>query len=246
MKKIALPKIDQSKDTSVSLHKNKKMTAAVWSSVILLFVIFTFFILYAMTPIYDYFGDIAGAFIVQAVKIITHVIPAVLLARTFQNDLYFGFKESFTTKPPKKDLFLAFGVCLTFIILYILYVPLRYGYSYHWNPALMTIPDIISLAFVGVTEEFFFRLWLFNAILKEDNQFTAALVCSVLFLVIHFPAWSLDGSLMDSFRHMTFFWIFILGFLYTWSYLKTKNIFVPIIIHTIANFLINTSYNLPN
>lgn len=246
MKKIALPKIDQSKDTSVSLHKNKKLTAAVWSSVVLLFIIWTFFILYVMTPIYDYFGDTTGALMIQVVKIITHTVPAFLLARTFRNDLYFGFKESFVTKPSKKNLFLVFGVTLTFVVLYIFYVPLRYGYSFHWTIAFMTVKEIASLIFVGVTEEFFFRLWLFNALLKKDNQFTAVFVCSVLFFASHIPTWSRSTPLMDYFSNMTFFWIFLLGFLFTWSYLKTKNIFVPIIIHTIANFLINTSYNLPN
>lgn len=96
-----------------------------------------------------------------------------------------------------------------------------------WRPS-----DLIgSFLIVGITEELVFRGWILNALLVKFRTWVALLINSVLFLLIHFPIWYRTGTFVTSFTSGSAFTVMILGILFGLLFIKSKNIFVPVIFH---------------
>ena len=75
-----------------------------------------------------------------------------------------------------------------------------------------------------IAEEFIFRGLLLNRLIKKTNKWGGILISSLLFAAVHMQAEILIAT-------------FLFGIIASLIYLKTKNLFVPILIHILHNSL---------
>lgn len=104
------------------------------------------------------------------------------------------------------------------------------------------IDDVITVLFVGITEEIVFRGWLLNASVKENDppqkQYIAIGVNALLFLCIHFPIWISKGEFVQSFTGLGFLSILILSVVFSITFIRTKNLVLPITLHMFWDLMI--------
>lgn len=91
--------------------------------------------------------------------------------------------------------------------------------------------SIIIVLFVGITEEMVFRGWLLNVTVSNNKKWLAIIINAIMFLAIHFPKWIYSGQFISSFLNMGFLCIIILSIIFSVTFLKSKNIIVPILLH---------------
>ena len=181
----------------------------------------------------DRFDYLPFEIVTTAIKLLVWTLPAIMLIRRFQDDMWIGLKEMLTTKPQW------FSEALIPIAI-LIGIPLRAWFSYG---TLAIRPDYVpatligAVIFVGITEETVFRGFLLNAMLKKMQLWPAIAVNAVLFTLIHYPIWIHNGyDLMKILSNSI--GIMLLGAIFAFSFVKTKNIFVPIAIHMINNLLV--------
>ena len=184
-------------------------------------------------------SDIASEIIGEAIKLLVWTLPAVLLIRYFQNDMWIGLKEMFTTKP---KWFKDAPIILVLVLIVPILQALVHGGGIAIDPDFNPVRLIGTVFFVGITEEIVFRGFLLNATLKKMKLWSAITLNAVLFYLIHIPIWIYQG------QDITFFiWAIITviaySVLFAYSFIKTKNIFVPIILHMVLNLLSFSLYS---
>lgn len=168
------------------------------------------------------------------IKNLLWTIPAVALIKYFKDDVYISLKEMFSTKVnvlkylPIFIIFTIFNLCNSFILNGKIAISESFG-----------IDDIIIYIFVGLTEELVFRGLLLNVTIREDKKWQAVLINALMFLVIHFPIWIHDGIFITAFTSLSFLFIIILSIIFSWSFIKSKNIFLPIALHMYWNLLVS-------
>lgn len=65
---------------------------------------------------------------------------------------------------------------------------------------------------------------------------------AVMFLVIHFPIWIQEGVFISNFTSFGFLCILILSIVFSCTFLKSKNILVPVALHMYWDFLVFMFY----
>lgn len=180
----------------------------------------------------------AGPQIVKTViiKNLVWVLPAALLVHHYKDDVCIGLKEMFTTKVKLIRYLPVFAV-------FVIY-PLVCEYVHNGPLTLDSefgIDDIIAFSFVGITEEMVFRGWLLNATVGKDkqHQWKAILLNSIMFVAIHIPTWTIHGELSFAFLHFGFVGIMILSIIFSLTFLKSRNILIPVALHMIWDFLVD-------
>jgi len=180
-----------------------------------------------LSPLSNITSEIIG----EAIKLLVWTLPAILLIRHYKNDMSIGLMEMFTTKPKWfKDA----------PILLLVFIPILQALVTHgtiaidpnFNPTRL----IGAVIFVGITEELVFRGFLLNAFLKRLEMKRAIALNEVLFVLIHYPIWIYQGLELSVFP-ISSLSVFIFGVLFSYSFIKTRNIFVPITLHMITNLL---------
>jgi len=164
-------------------------------------------------------------------KLLVWTLPAMLLIRHFHDDMWIGLKEMFATKPKWfKDA----------PILLLVFVPVLQAWAAFGglaiHPELTPIRFIGSVVFVGITEEIVFRGFLLNAFLKRMNMHSAIALDAVLFTLIHYPIWIYRGLDLVTIATSSIF-VALLSVFFAYSFIKTRNIFVPIALHMLWNLL---------
>lgn len=168
------------------------------------------------------------------IKNLLWTLPAIALIKYFKDDMYISLKEMISTKVnvlkylPVFIIFTIFLLCNSFVLNGKIAISENFG-----------MDDIIIFIFVGLTEEMVFRGWLLNATIRDDKKWQAVLINSLMFLVIHFPIWIHDGIFITSFTSFGFVTILILSIIFSWSFIKSRNILVPIALHTYWDLLVS-------
>ena len=200
-------------------------------------------IFYTVWSIYEFFGkpvlhdlienEMLLVFIQSGViKNVWWTLPAALLVHHFRSYVNIPLKEMYTNKVnwlkflPVFLFFTAFNLINAFLV----HGKLAIVDSFHTS-------DLIWIAFVGLTEEMVFRGWLLNATLREDKKWLCVTINALMFMAVHFPRWICDGIFIRAFTSFGFIEILILGFIFSWSFIKSKNILVPIALHTYWDIL---------
>lgn len=202
---------------------------------------------YTIWALYEFFGKpvindlipgIVSSEIVKEVVIknLVWILPAALLVHHYKDDVYIGLKEMFTTKVK----------WLHYLPVFLLFVLYPLVSAYHMNGSLSLSSDfgaeqVIDFSFVGITEEMVFRGWLLNAMVGKNkkNQWKAILLNSLMFVAIHIPTWTMQGILGDAFLHFGFVYIIILSIIFSITFLKSRNILIPVALHMIWDFLLD-------
>jgi hypothetical protein len=202
------------------------------------YTIWALFEFFGKPVINDLFPGVISSQIVKevVVKNLVWVLPAALLVHHYKDDVCIGLKEMFTTKVKLLHY-------LPVFLLFVLY-PLGTAYIREGSLSLKSdfgAEEIIAYSVVGITEEMVFRGWLLNAMVgrEKKNPWKAILLNSLLFVAIHFPTWIIHGIFADAFLHFGFVTIVILSVIFSVTFLKSRNILIPVALHMIWDFLLD-------
>ena len=179
------------------------------------------------------FGLVGHELIDASLKISLWTVPSVYLLYKHRSGLFVGIKEMFTTKVNWLKYWPFF---FGFVMVNITGAYFTFGkISVHesFNPLSL----IGSVLFVGITEEMVFRGLLLNATLPKMKQLTAIFLNTVMFLVIHFPIWIAKGIFLDTLSSGRFLIVIALSVIFSMTFIKSKSIFVPIVLHMFWNLL---------
>ena len=206
--------------------------------IIAFYTIWTLFEFLGKPVIDDIFhGEISSQIVKTVIiKNLVWVLPAALLVHHYRDDVCIGLKEMFTSK-------VKWLRYLPVFLLFVLY-PLVTAYLHKGSLTLNSdfgAKEIIMYSFVGITEEMVFRGWLLNAMAGKErqNQWKAILLSSLMFVAIHIPTWTIHGELAGVFLHFGFVQVIILSVIFSVTFLKSRNILVPVALHMIFDFLVD-------
>jgi len=216
---------------------NQKLTALHIS--VYLFIFFAFWAVRELviqpvflSPINPIISELIGA----VIKLLVWTLPAILLIKYFHDDMEIGLREMFTSKLRwSRDYIFAIVIVLLMIARPV-HAWLVHG-EFGLSPELVPIRLIGAVLFVGITEEIVFRGFLFNAFLKKMKIQYAFALDAILFTLIHYPIWIYNGlSNLEIATASISVAILSVGFAY--SFMITRNIFVPIVLHMVWNLSI--------
>lgn len=172
------------------------------------------------------------------IKNLVWTLPAALLIAKYRNACMVSLKDMFVQR--KKD-WLSWLPVFLFFVIYILIGAWRL----HGGIGIVDtfgVDDIVTVIFVGLTEELVFRGWLLNATYKESDsqkrQYIAIGLNALLFLCIHFPIWISTGDFVTNFTSLGFVSILVLSVVFSLAFVKTKNIVIPIALHMFWDLLV--------
>ena len=207
--------------------KNKKNIALI-IYIILFYAVWTLYTFYADGPVGDSIKNAAVEQIVKEgiIKNLVWTLPAMLLVHHFSSDVYIKLKEMFCTKVK----------WLRYLPVFILFTAYVLGSEYLSTGKLEVNKDfgaasIVIVLFVGITEEMVFRGWLLNATVKKEKQWLPIAVNAVLFTLIHFPIWIVEGTLTANITSFGFLFIAALSVIFSITFLKSRSIVVPVLLH---------------
>lgn len=168
------------------------------------------------------------------IKNLVWTVPAGVLIYRFKDEVLITLKEMFSSKVN----------WLKYLPVFIIFTIYLLGGAILQNGKLTIsnnfgFENVISLLFVGLTEELVFRGWLLNLTVKENKKWISICINALLFLVIHFPIWIQEGVFISNFTSFGFLSILILSVIFSWTFIKSRNLFVPIALHTYWNLLID-------
>ncbi|SFC55320.1 hypothetical protein SAMN04488102_11037 [Alkalibacterium subtropicum] len=172
------------------------------------------------------------AFLMPSLVLFTlGAIGMIVIEKKFR--MTFPFEEPFSNQ---KKAILAWGVAGIFIALFaqniasiievqLLGSPMESQNTQMLVEVVRNYPIFILLIGVAgpIMEEFVFRKAIFGMLVEKTGGIGAAVISSLIFAFIHFDGLLLVYSSM--------------GFVFSWLYFKTKNIWTPIIAHCLMNTL---------
>ena len=171
----------------------------------------------------------------SVIKLSVWTVPAFLLVRRYQADVFVPLKEMFTAKVKWLKCFPAYAAVTLFILSANLLQNGRITFSASIQPGEF----VGSVLLAGITEEAVFRGWLLNACVRENKKWPAVLLNAVLFLSIHFPIWIRTGIFINVLTSVSFLIILGLSVLLSWTFIRSRNLLVPITLHMYYNLLID-------
>jgi hypothetical protein len=169
-------------------------------------------------------------------KNLVWTLPSAILIKKYQENVQITLKNMFQNKVKWLNylpIFVVFGIYILGTT-YLQTGSIKVSNSFHPS-------DFIVVLFVGITEEMVFRGWLLNASVKgksEDETQMAVLLNAVMFLAIHFPRWYMNGVLVTNFTNLGFLQIMLLSCIFSYTFLKSKNILVPVFLHMFWDLLV--------
>ncbi len=172
-------------------------------------------------------NEIVCEFIRNAlIKNLVWTLPAILLIHHFKSDVYVSLREMFSVNVN----------WLKYMPTFILFTVYLLGGAILQNGKLEIASDfgfdkLIILLFVGITEELVFRGWLLNITIREDRKWHYIFINAFLFLAIHFPIWIQQGVFISNFTSFGFLCILILSIIFSYTFVKSKSILVPVALH---------------
>jgi membrane protease YdiL (CAAX protease family) len=153
----------------------------------------------------------------------------MLLVRKFSGGVQIGLKEMFATKAKWWAYLWVYALLAAWALL----GGLRSGFSIS-----LDLDILIIVLFVGITEEMVFRGWLLNATVVDMPEWLAISANAAMFLLIHFPRLISEGLLISTFTSFGFVGLIILSTVFSMSFLRSKNLLVPITMHMFYDLLV--------
>lgn len=211
------------------IFKEKRLNV-VFIYLVVFFTIWTVYELLIKPYIILEFSLVVGTLAQTVIKLSVWTIPSYFLIKN-NISLPIPFLEIYKTRINWKRL-------VTLVLIIILYLLvgsyIQYG-NIEVRDSFKLIDVINSVLFVGITEELVFRGLILNTLLIKFNRWLSIGVSSILFLMIHFPVWIQTNTFLANLLSGGFIQVFILGIIFSISFIKSRNIFVPIVLHMIWN-----------
>ncbi len=96
-------------------------------------------------------------------------------------------------------------------------------------PNYVYIPNyVLAVIIVPIAEEIFFRGYIYRALRNKYSYKLSIIICAVIFAIMHF-------------RYREFIPLFVIGVIFTYMYEKSRNIYVPIVAHTLLQIAASTA-----
>ena len=204
---------------------------------------------YTVWSLWNFFGvdftlgivndnQIIESVIAGVLKSVVWILPAVLLIKRYEGEMEMGLKEMFTAKIEWKK----------YLPIYAIFVAYLFGSKLLRGEAIAVSPEfepskIIDDLFVGITEEMLFRGLLLNSALKTSkNVYVPVIVNAGLFLLIHFPIWIHTGIFVSAFTQLGFVSIILLSFIFSQTFIGSRNIMVPVGLHMLWDLIMFIFY----
>jgi len=165
------------------------------------------------------------------IKTAVWALPAMLLIHNFHDTVRIGLKEMFTAKVKWWRYLWVYALLAIWVLLGGLFR--RGGLYFELGPN-----ELITVLFVGITEELVFRGWLLNAMVDDMPLWLCIMIDAALFLLIHFPRLILEGLLLSTFISLDFIGLVALSVVFSVSFLRSKNIFIPITMHMLYDLMV--------
>lgn len=218
-----------------------KKTSNISKSPVLIIYVIAFYSIWTM---WEFWGRsfisniIENEYISQLIKsgVIKNLVwtfPAILLVRYFKSDVHITLTEMFSAKVNWIKYLPVFMIFTVYILTGSMLQNSRLGIVSDFG-----IDEIIIVLFVGLTEEMVFRGWLLNATIREDKKWPYIIINAIMFLVIHFPKWIHAGVFISSFTSLQFLELMALSVIFSWTFIKSRNILVPITLHMYWDLLV--------
>ena len=164
------------------------------------------------------------------IKNIVWVLPAMLLVHALRDDVQVGLKEMFVAKVKWWRYLWVYALLAGWALLGGILQPGGLVFEFSTD-------ELVMVLFVGITEEMVFRGWLLNATVKDLPPWLAILINSVLFVLIHFPRYIQEGIFIYAFTSLAVVGLMIWSAIVSLSFLKSKNLLIPITMHMLYDFL---------
>lgn len=98
--------------------------------------------------------------------------------------------------------------------------------------------DLFFYTSVGFAEETFFRGYCMGSIAESNNKWTAAIISALLFSVAH--------AANPNVKPLFFINVFLVGLLFSYMFIKSKNIWLPIGYHAMWDYFEGNVWGLPD
>jgi len=202
--------------------------------------LFLFFAIWSVRELYirpvflNPLNPIDSELIGAAIKLLVWTLPAILLIKHFHDDMWVGLKEMFTSKLQWSRDALFASVFIALLLGRPVLRLITYG-ELGFRSDFVPIRLVGLVLFVGITEEFVFRGFLLNTFLRKMKMPYAIALDAVLFILIHYPIWIYNGRGVDDLIRSSIV-VLPISVFFAYSFIKTRNIFVPIALHMAWNF----------
>jgi len=228
---------NQTKSADITAKKKKLTILHIVIYLVVFFSMWSARELYIQPALLSPLNAIASELIGAGIKLLVWTLPAILLIRHFHNDMWLGLKEMFTNKLQWSRDYLFAAVIIILFVARPVHAWLTYG-ELGLSPGFVPIRLVGAVAFVGITEEIVFRGFLLNALLKKIKMQYAVVVDAILFTLIHYPIWIYREFDVSDFATASI-QVAILSVGFAYSFIKTRNILVPIALHMAWNLSIH-------
>lgn len=158
------------------------------------------------------------------------MLPAFILIHKFDKNLFWGTKQLFS-KPKSEPVFIVFMVLTTVYSFALMAINYHSWHVTSENIFLLTVKFLI----VGFGEETVFRGWGYNLLKKVHSNTVSLLLSSLMFVVLHWPAYFIRLFLYGQFDWTGFaaqsLSVFFCGLLFAVMLKRSGSLWNPVIAH---------------
>ena len=160
------------------------------------------------------------------IKLVFWLLPAIVI--------HFRFSDPMFIK--KEEMYLLRKNCWIFVPIMLLFTIYIFISEYLTNGKI-TISDsfgintVVEVLSIAIGEEMVFRGLFLNAILNDKKKYLAVFINSLMFLIIHFPAWIQGDIFISVFTSGGFITVLLVSCIFSFVFIKTKSIWTAIFLH---------------
>ena len=216
----------------------KKLTTPIVMLFLLGFIIFWIFLTDAWGVSKLIFSNhvIVGAYIYGYITRIIWLLPAIFLIHKYKKNLSIHL-DTLLSKP-RLNKFFILTLSIMAIYCFVGMFAMNGGFNLNTDNFVYLL---IKVLIVGIVEETVFRGWGYNVLCSLTTQKKAMILSSLMFALIHCPAYIIKFIVYGHFDFLImlqqFFIAFILGILFCLLLRKGKSLWCPIIGHSFYDLL---------
>ena len=208
----------------------RKSTKAIVIYGIFLYIIWAILEL-IIVPVTNMDGQIVKEVICKS---IFWLLPSVYLIKKYNEDMYIKSKEMYSIKGSTSWIL----IVTLIIVMLIIHMYSTYTINGKINiSGSFDIIDVLEACSVGLAEEMVFRGCFLNRMLKEKSRWLMISFNAILFLFVHFPIWIREGVFVTNIVNGSFITIIVLSIVFSWVFVKCKNLWGAIILHVLWGVL---------